>query len=210
MSHPPVDLKPRTLLRAYGLGHFPMADSDGVIRWYSADPRGVIPLDPKEFHIPNTLKATINQRRFQIRINTAFEVTMRACAQLRAEGTWINEELVRAYTRLHELGFAHSVETWQNDQLVGGLYGVSLGGAFFGVKHVPPRNRCLQGGAGSPRWASASARISTAGYPGFHQPSAPLWLPRNPRCGVFPTPPTGDPHFLQVRPLTAPQPANYG
>lgn len=132
MSHPPVDLKPQTLLRAYGLGHFPMADSDGVIRWYRADPRGIIPLDPQEFHIPHTLKATINQRRFQIRINTAFEDTMRACAQLRAEGTWINEELVSAYTRLHELGFAHSVEAWQNNQLVGGLYGVSLGGAFFG------------------------------------------------------------------------------
>ncbi|CAN5593117.1 leucyl/phenylalanyl-tRNA--protein transferase [soil metagenome] len=130
--HEPAKLDPQTLLAAYSEGAFPMADRDGVIRWYTADPRGVLPLD--RFHIPGTLKQIVRQGRFEIRINHDFAATMRACATVPREdqGTWINEKLVNAYVRLHSLGFAHSVEAWQNGELVGGLYGVSLGGAFFG------------------------------------------------------------------------------
>ncbi len=130
--HESAQLDPQTLLTAYSEGVFPMADKDGVIRWYTADPRGILPLD--SFHLPGTLKQIVRQGRFEIRINHDFPATMRACATARREegGTWINEKLIDAYTHLHDLGFAHSVEAWQNDQLVGGLYGVSLGGAFFG------------------------------------------------------------------------------
>ncbi len=110
-----------------------MADRDGVIRFYTADPRGIIPLSPPEaFHVPKTLRQLVKQKRFDVRINHDFAATMRGCASEREGGTWINDQLVRAYQELHELGFAHSVEAWQEGELVGGLYGVSLGGAFFG------------------------------------------------------------------------------
>lgn len=130
--HSAAELDPQTLLSAYAEGVFPMADSDGVIRWYTADPRGILPLDA--FHIPGTLKQLVKQGRFDVRINHDFEGTMRGCATARREegGTWINDRLVAAYTQLHRIGFAHSVEAWQDGTLVGGLYGVSLGGAFFG------------------------------------------------------------------------------
>lgn len=127
---PSVRLDPQSLLAAYAQGAFPMGDRDGTVRWYSADPRGILPLE--SFHIPRTLRGKLHNGHFTVRINQAFERTMRACMDNRPDGTWINESLVRAYLRLHHLGFAHSVETWQGDQLVGGLYGVSLGAAFFG------------------------------------------------------------------------------
>jgi leucyl/phenylalanyl-tRNA--protein transferase len=130
-----VSLDPETLLSAYAQGAFPMADRDGVIRWYTADPRGVIPLEESHFHVPGTLRQVIRQRKFDVRINLAFEATMRACKDVpraQSDGTWISDELVDAYLTLHHLGFAHSVECWQGNELVGGLYGVSLGGAFFG------------------------------------------------------------------------------
>jgi leucyl/phenylalanyl-tRNA---protein transferase len=126
-----VKLDPQTLLSAYAQGVFPMGDSTGQIKWYSADPRGIIPLDA--FHIPKTLAQLIrNGLRIDVRINFDFERTMRACMLNRPDGTWINDALIRAYLRLHEMGFAHSVETWWDGQLAGGLYGVSLGAAFFG------------------------------------------------------------------------------
>ena len=121
------------LLGAYSQGAFPMTDPDGVTRWYSTDPRGVLPLD--NFHCPRTLRQLVKQRRFDIRINTAFEDVMRACKDVERgdrDSGWISDELVAAYVRLHDMGYAHSVEAWQDNQLVGGLYGVSLGGAFFG------------------------------------------------------------------------------
>ena len=123
-------LDPETLLSAYAQGAFPMTDHDGRIRWYTADPRGVFPLDA--FHVPDTLRKTVNSRRFEVRINHDFEATMRACMTQRAEHTWISDELIAAYVALHNLGHAHSVETWRNGELAGGLYGVSMGGAFFG------------------------------------------------------------------------------
>jgi leucyl/phenylalanyl-tRNA--protein transferase len=131
-----VQLDPETLLSAYAQGAFPMADRHGVIRWFTADPRGVFPLD-RRFHIPRTLRQIVRQNKFELRINHDFEATMRACKDVargdrEGAGTWISDELVAAYVRLHDLGFAHSVECWQNGELAGGLYGVSLGGAFFG------------------------------------------------------------------------------
>jgi leucyl/phenylalanyl-tRNA--protein transferase len=125
-----VALDPETLLAAYSQGAFPMTDSDGSIRWYTADPRGIIPLDA--FHVPKTLQQVIRQNRFEIRISCDFEAVMRACMSVRSEGSWISEQLIAVYRQLHELGFAHSVEAWREGQLAGGLYGVSLGSAFFG------------------------------------------------------------------------------
>lgn len=114
-----------------------MADEDGVIRLYSADPRGIIPLDPPQaFHVSGTLRQLVNKSPerggFDVRFNYDFQSTMRACMQARADSTWINAKLIRAYCALHEMGFAHSVECWRNGELAGGLYGVSLGAAFFG------------------------------------------------------------------------------
>jgi leucyl/phenylalanyl-tRNA--protein transferase len=127
-----MNLDPRTMLDAYARGAFPMADEDGVLRWYTADPRGVIPLEDGAFHVPSTLAQTIRQGRFEIRVNHDFETTMRACMAARPGRTWINEDLIAAYVRLHRRGDAHSVEAWRGGELAGGLYGVSLGGAFFG------------------------------------------------------------------------------
>jgi leucyl/phenylalanyl-tRNA--protein transferase len=124
-------LDPETLLGAYAQGAFPMADEDGRVRWYTADPRGVCPLDDA-FHVPDTLRKTVNQGRFEVRVNYDFEATMRACMEARRGHTWISDELIAAYVRLHKLGYAHSVESWRDGELAGGLYGVSLGGAFFG------------------------------------------------------------------------------
>jgi leucyl/phenylalanyl-tRNA--protein transferase len=107
-----------------------MTDHDGRTRWYTADPRGILPLEG--FKVSKSLAQRYRSPRFQVRVNTAFEATMRGCMHRPGEGTWISEDLIRAYLHLHELGHAHSVETWRNEQLVGGLYGVSLRGAFFG------------------------------------------------------------------------------
>lgn len=120
----PVDL----LLHAYRQAVFPMAMEDGEIAWFSPDPRTVIPLDA--FHVPHGLKRTLKKRPFEIRINTAFEAVMSGCAQ--REETWIDDRIRASYFELHRLGYAHSVESWQEGRLVGGLYGVALGGAFFG------------------------------------------------------------------------------
>lgn len=127
-----IRLDPEILLDAYCRGVFPMADHGGQIHWYTADPRGVIPLEA--FHVPGSLAQFMRSANypFEVRINHDFERTMRACMELRTDGTWISRELIRAYARLHEMGFAHSVETWEGDTLAGGLYGVSIGGAFFG------------------------------------------------------------------------------
>ena len=120
-----------TLLSAYASGWFPMAVAPGEIRWYSPDPRGIIPLDT--FHVPSRLARTLRARRFEIRFDTSFRAVIEACAERRDEdGNWIDQEIIESYCGLHDRGFAHSVETWDRGALVGGLYGVALGGAFFG------------------------------------------------------------------------------
>jgi leucyl/phenylalanyl-tRNA--protein transferase len=119
------------LLSAYASGWFPMAVAAGEIRWYSPDPRGIIPLDT--FHVPRRLARSLRGRRFEIRINTDFRSVIQACATREdSDGDWIDEEIVESFCALHAQGVAHSVETWQDEGLVGGLYGVALGGAFFG------------------------------------------------------------------------------
>src|ERR1700730_14741714 len=116
------------LLQGYRLGVFPMAMDDGEIEWFSPDPRAILPLD--KFHIPHTLERVVRKKSFEIRINVSFEEVMQQCA-LRPE-TWINDEIIESYTCLRQLGHAHSVEAWQDGTLAGGLYGVAIGGAFFG------------------------------------------------------------------------------
>ena len=123
-----LPLTPQILVAAYMNGIFPM-DIEGQIRWFSPDPRAIIPLDA--FHASKTCLQTCRRGRFEIRIDTAFEEVMRGCAD-RPDGTWISEEIVRGYCRLRELGLAHSVESWRAGELAGGLYGVAIGGAFFG------------------------------------------------------------------------------
>jgi leucyl/phenylalanyl-tRNA---protein transferase len=127
-----VRLDPQTLLSAYAQGVFPMADHHGDIHFYTADPRGIIPLNA--FHIPRTLRQLLRKDPpvFDVRFNYDFRATMTGCMTGHSGGSWINKDLVDAYCGLHDLGFAHSVEAWKENQLVGGLYGVSLGGAFFG------------------------------------------------------------------------------
>lgn len=122
-------IQPEILLGAYASGMFPMSPSDSdEINWYSPDPRAIIPLDT--FKISRSLKQTIKKNIFQFRLDTSFEQVMKECAK--RNETWISQTIIKSYLRLHELGFAHSVESWCEGKLAGGLYGVALGGAFFG------------------------------------------------------------------------------
>ena len=119
------------LLNAYGSGWFPMAVTPGDVRWYSPDPRGIIPLDT--FRVPSRLARTLRAHPFEIRVNTRFREVIESCAdRTDDEGNWIDPAIIESYCALHEQGFAHSVETWRDGRLAGGLYGVALGGAFFG------------------------------------------------------------------------------
>lgn len=121
-----------TLLSAYCQGIFPMADELGEISWFCPDPRTIIPIDT--YKPSKSLRPIINRNTFEIRINEQFEQVMRFCALPRKDdgGVWISEELIQAFIQLHKIGFAHSVEAYQNNELVGGLYGVCIGGVFFG------------------------------------------------------------------------------
>jgi leucyl/phenylalanyl-tRNA--protein transferase len=118
------------LVHAYRQGVFPMGMEDGTIGWFSPDPRGIIPIDT--FHVPARLERVMRSPRFTTSVDRDFEQVMRACAADREDGTWMTEELLHAYVALHARGLAHSVEVWRGGRLVGGLYGVHLGGAFFG------------------------------------------------------------------------------
>lgn len=128
-----LELTPQLLVSAYAQGIFPMARRNGRIDWYDPDPRAIIPLDER-FHIPRSLQRTLKKNPFEIRYDTDFKRVMWACAEPAPgrEETWISAKLVAAYDRLHQLGLAHTVETWQNGELVGGLYGVSIRGLFAG------------------------------------------------------------------------------
>ena len=126
----PVDL----LVSAYASGWFPMAVGDGDIRWFSPDPRGIIPLDT--FHVSSRLARVVRRGSFRIEINRDFPAVIRACAEAERDdedaGTWIDQEIFDSYCAMHRAGYAHSVEAWRDGKLAGGLYGVALGGAFFG------------------------------------------------------------------------------
>ncbi len=129
-----LEITPQLLLKAYSCGMFPMADSadDPEIFWVEPEVRGVIPLDG--FRVSKSLAKKYRQNRFEIRVNTAFNAVVGGCAEPSSDrpNTWINATIRGLYSQLHQMGHAHSVEAWNNDQLVGGLYGVSLQGAFFG------------------------------------------------------------------------------
>jgi len=128
------ELTPDMLLRAYAIGVFPMAEDrdDPDLFWVDPRMRGIIPLDA--FHVPRRLRRTVRNGNFRVTIDAAFEATIEACAEsteLRPR-TWINDRIIMLYTSLFHLGFAHSIECWRDGRLVGGLYGVAMGGAFFG------------------------------------------------------------------------------
>lgn len=121
-------LEPRLLISAYCNGIFPMGMENGRLSWFSPDPRGIIPV--QDCHIPRSVRAELRKWPHEIRVNTAFPEVVRSCAKRRE--TWITREIMQSYEVLHKLRYAHSVETWAEGELVGGLYGVSIGGAFFG------------------------------------------------------------------------------
>lgn len=123
---------PQMLLVAYSQGRFPMANAQGKIAWYDPNPRAILPLET--FQVSRRLARKMRHCPFELRVNSAFRATIEACAQPapRREETWLSTELIEAYCKLHELGFAHSVEAWHAEQLVGGLYGVALRGLFAG------------------------------------------------------------------------------
>lgn len=127
-------IPPDLLLHAYRVGFFPMADPEenDRIYWYAPDPRAVLPLEA--FHVPRSLAKTVRQEVFEVTADAAFEQVIEACAAPAPgrQQTWISDEIISVYTELRRRGVAHSVECWADDELAGGLYGVALGGAFFG------------------------------------------------------------------------------
>jgi leucyl/phenylalanyl-tRNA---protein transferase len=124
------DLSPTRLLEAYSRGIFPFFDESTPILWWSPDPRAIFELD--RFHIPRRLARTIRSGRFHTTVNAAFGAVIRGCADRPGQGVWITPEMIEAYTTLHRLGWAQSVEAWRGDELAGGVYGVAVGGLFAG------------------------------------------------------------------------------
>jgi leucyl/phenylalanyl-tRNA--protein transferase len=135
------DLAPRRLLTAYAMGIFPWYEAGQPILWWCPSPRLV--LFPAELHVGRSLRKVMNARRYEVRCDTAFERVIDRCAEKDRpgqDGTWITDEMRAAYVGLHGLGFAHSIEAWEGDELAGGLYGVSLGGTFFGESMFADRD----------------------------------------------------------------------
>ncbi|HEY0836327.1 MAG TPA: leucyl/phenylalanyl-tRNA--protein transferase [Azospirillum sp.] len=129
-----IELNAPLLLRAYAAGIFPMAESaeSDELYWFDPERRGILPLDT--FHVPKRLRRTVRRGPFEVRVDSAFRTVIEACAESTDDRpkTWINHDIVRLYCELADQGAAHSVECWRDGRLVGGLYGVSLGAAFFG------------------------------------------------------------------------------
>jgi len=126
-------ISPRDLLNAYAVGIFPMADKDGHIEWFAPRLRGILPLD-KEPRFSHGVRRDLRRRPWEIRVDVDFRAVIQACAD--REETWISKGLIESYCALHRLGYAHSIEVWLGETLVGGLYGVHLGAAFFGESMV--------------------------------------------------------------------------
>lgn len=156
-----VKITPGILLRAYSAGLFPMAESadDPSLHWIEPELRGVIPLDG--FHIPRSLAKQVRRREFEIRVDTAFDAVISGCAEARPQrtSTWINATIRELYNELFSLGFCHSVECWKGDRLVGGLYGVSIGTAFFGESMFSRAS-----GASKVALVHLVARLKAGGY----------------------------------------------
>src|ERR1700760_4536956 len=121
-------IEPRVLISAYCSGIFPMGMENGRLSWFSPDPRGILPI--ANFHVPRNTRAELRRAGFVVQMNKAFGQVVRSCAARRE--TWITREIINSYELLHKMGYAHSGEAWKGEELVGGLYGVSIGGAFFG------------------------------------------------------------------------------
>lgn len=139
------NLSPGMLLSAYLSGIFPWFSEEDPLLWQSPDPRFVI--FPDSFHIPDRLSRTMRKKQFEYRVDTVFEQVIRSCAMVprpEQDGTWITDDMIDAYVQLHRLGYAHSVESWQDGQLVGGFYGIHLGALFCGESmfaHVPDASK---------------------------------------------------------------------
>ncbi len=120
------------MLSGYSMGIFPMGEDDGTIAWYEASPRAIMPIElpSSNINIPRSLKQILNKNTFELKVDSAFDEVIEQCASRKS--TWINKLIINAYNELFENGYAHSVETWQNGRLAGGLYGVAYKGAFFG------------------------------------------------------------------------------
>lgn len=127
-----LELTADRVLDAYGQGIFPWYSEGQPVLWWSPDPRMV--LRPQDFRLHRSLRKTLRNTVYEVRVDSSFEAVMHACAELRPDqdGTWISEAIIAAYTQLHKRGLAHSVETWVDEELVGGLYGIALGRVFFG------------------------------------------------------------------------------
>ncbi|MEI6408114.1 MAG: leucyl/phenylalanyl-tRNA--protein transferase [Bacteroidota bacterium] len=141
------DLSEDRLLLAYQNGIFPWFEEDDCYYWYAPDPRWV--LFPTELKVHKSMRSTFNQHKFRYSLDTCFEQVMRACAGTPRgdhDGTWISDTFIEAYTRLHQRGIAHSMEVWQDDQLVGGLYGIALGKIFFGESMFTKVNNASKAG----------------------------------------------------------------
>jgi leucyl/phenylalanyl-tRNA--protein transferase len=141
------DLSEERLLLAYQNGIFPWFEEDGCYYWYAPDPRWV--LFPAELKVHKSMRSTFNQHKFRYSLDTCFEQVMRTCAGTPRgdhDGTWITDTFIESYSRLHKRGIAHSMEVWQEDQLVGGLYGIALGKIFFGESMFAKVNNASKAG----------------------------------------------------------------
>ena len=192
------------LLRAYAMGIFPMARSrqDPRLYWIDPDSRGVLPLEG--FHVPRSLRKTLERAPFQVRCDTAFEQVMLGCAEPTAErpDTWINDEIVRLFVELHHLGVAHSVETWRDGRLMGGLYGLGLGAAFFGESMFSRATDASKVALVHLVARLKRQRLPVARYPVRHRPSGPLRRLRDPppRIPAAADPRPGSARRLRARP----------
>lgn len=153
------DLRPQRLLQAYQLGIFPWFEDDQPPLWWSPDPRMV--LFPAEVHVSRSMRRFLRQHPFEVRSDTAFAAVMRGCAGERrgSSGTWITDGMLQAYQQLHALGHAHSVEVWEGDTLVGGLYGIAMGRVFFGESMFS-----LRPNVSKLALIDAAGRLQQAGY----------------------------------------------
>ena len=174
------DLSPKRLLLAYENGIFPWYSEEDPILWFSPDPRMVF--SPGDFRFSKTLIKTASSGKFSVRVDTDFAAVIEGCAQVRRKGqsgTWITEEMKTAYRKLHELGYAHSFEVYSEESLIGGLYGVSLGGAFFRRIDVSPRNRRFKGSSFSPGAKMLGIRFRFYRFPGSNGSYEDSWRKRN-------------------------------
>ena len=168
------------LIACYKRGVFPMAEARDDERVFLIDPeqRGIMPLD--RFHIPRRLARTVRQAPYEVRIDTAFEAVIEACAASAEDRpeTWINASIQHLYRELFVRGQAHTVECWEGERLVGGLYGVSIGGAFFGESMFSAERDASKVGAGAPSGAADRGRLRPAGRPVHDRAPVPSSGPR--------------------------------